>query len=453
MERKSTKLLDKAENGVEKLEDKKKGMEALVDSMVEAYSNAYKSTMDNAKKSFNELKSAPLIADMLKDGPKNKRELEKFLTKNDGASKLLLGLSEKIEHAVSNSKSVEEEIKKRYQQELAEATKKVEELAKKGTSSESEKKAFSDAEKAKEDIKKKMEEEISKQKQSADKELDVMANTMHKVQELSMLSAMLKKQKGEITKLHVVMDVLKPSGNTVKEINSQVEDEVKKFSEVIAKYGSLSTTNIRGFMQQELKSAVNLYKFANAELKELGMNKMLKHASKHSEEFANAKGSHYYERSADSRLENFGNAINAIYKDLTAREGGTSKMVDAIANYATAYAVAKLVSSALNDAKSTPDMVNKMANAIASKEYLLFKRKQEATEKGPGKDKPKASEVKVENSSQKAAEAELSKPVSLEWLGHYNDYIKKYDWAKEAAKNVYALYPGIEKKLAGNKAT
>ncbi len=458
IERKSEMIEEKAQKGINKIEDKRKGMEAILESELDALNNALKRNID-------------LTEEMLKkatDIPEVKAFFEK--NKNPSDKKVQAFVLEQLPNIIKNN---EESFKKRESEHIERETEKmnkllkpvdavIEKLGKKSDLDEKEKEKLEKANKKKDEIA----QEFKKSIENLHENTPELKAAKEQIGILKSMEEQIERVRSVVNDAYMVSKVqtaLKVEGPLIKEINRAIKEDVTEpFEEYIRSHGSHNISDIKDFMKGQLKDAVRSYKRSNAALSDLGILNIVNHIEDYKRFFEKvAKGATITAHMSNSRQKRFEGAIENVYNDvkLADKDINSSKFYSAIKNYAVAYAEAKLISMSLNGAGTVAEVTNNMHAALKSKDYMLLKPAKSVAKKKAGEDakaseaKQKAGAEEKKQESPKTSTEELSKRVSIAWLAEYEGYLRDNEWAKETAKRVYANYPGLEKKFKLNQIT
>lgn len=455
IEHKSEKAEEKAQKGISKIEDKRKGMDTILESELNALNKSLKLNIDLAKETLKNATSVPEIKEFFEKSknPSNKAVKGFVLEQLPGIIKKNEESFDKLE-----SEQIEKEQKK-LDKKLKPINAVIERLGKKDVLSDSERDKLEKARQDKDNValefKKSMDNliENSPELKAAKGQIDVLRSMNGQIERISAVV-------GDIYMVSKVQTALNIEGPLIKEINKAIKENVTEpFEEYIRSHGSHDISDIKDFMKGQLKSAVRSYKWSSAALKDLGVLSIVNHAEDYKEFFGKAASGKMFDYQANSRQRKLEGAIKNVYDDvkLADKDISASKFYSAIKYYAVAYAEAKLVSMSLKGAGTATDITNNMHAALKSGDYLLLKpaksgAKKKAAEEAKAKQAEQAKQP-VKQVSSEAVTAELSKQVSITWLAGYESYLKENEWAKETAKRIYAEYPGLERKFKLNQMT
>ena len=454
IERKSEKAEEKSQNGISRIEDKKKGMETILDSELDALNKSLKLNIDLAEETLKKVNDLPEIKAFF-DKSKNPsdKEIKAFVMEQ------LPGIIKNNEEIFNKmeSEQVEREQKK-MDRKLKPVNQVIERLGKKNVLKEGEReeleKARLEKDKIAQEFKKSMENlhETSPELKAAKKQMDILKSMNEQIERIRSVVS-------DAYMVSKVQAALMIDGPLIKEINKAIKEDVTEpFEEYIRSHSSHNLSDIKDFMKGQLKNAVKSYKWSNAALKDLGILKIVNHADDYKEYFGKAASGKMFDYQANSRQKKLDGAIRNVYDDvkLADKDISSSKFYSAIKYYAVAYAEAKLVNMSLKGAGTVAEVTNNMHAALKSKDFMLLKpanAKSGAKKKAAEEAKAKQAEPSAKQMSSEAASAELSKQVSITWLAGYESYLKENEWAKETAKRIYAEYPGLEKKFKLNQMT
>ena len=453
---KSEKLEQKSQKGVDKIEDKRNGLEEFLESTNKVLNKSLEFNIDFAKETLEKAKEIPEVKEFFE---KNKKPSDKAV--KAFVLEQLPNIIEKNEESFKKMKSdkVESEQKK-LEKTLKPVNAVIERLGKKDTLSDKEKEKLENAklekDKIAQEFKKSMENlvESSPELKSAKKQVDT----------LKLMEEQIDRIKDLVEDIHMTSEVrsaLRIDGPLIKEINKLIEeDTIEPFEEFVRKHGTFSLSEVKAFMKDEVKQAAKAYKYSNYAIKALGVSEAIDIVNEYDKYFGQATRGANFGLLANSRQKKLDAVIKGLFDDVKKAEKDidSSMLYGAVKFYAVAYAEAKLVRMSLKEAHSPNDITDNMHSALKSKDYLLLKHKpkqakKEAESKKEDEKKQKEANAPQKQSSAETATAEFSKQVSIAWLASYENYLKENEWAKETAKRVYAEHPGLEKKFKLNQIT
>ena len=481
IEKKSEKLEQKATNGIAKIEEKNKGIEYLVNSEIKARENASKAVLDQAKGYLKEArKDNPKLVELVPElkAANSAKSIEKFLKDQNAVKKAKESIRDyhagiivemnKDQTALNDQYDAKIESLKDMIPEVARSAMQQRLEAKKGSNPTTERlleEYEKQLEQLQEEKSKKLDKIISDKKYKERlKEAENLSNAIGQINEFRVRFNI---HGEEVSKLKVVKSALQPEGKLTRDINQVVEESaVKEFKNYIAKHGDIPMDQVRAFFNDKYHDAKATYKESNSLLKDLGMLKIVKRASKYTAEFVGSRNASFSGKSVQKMQDKFDDMVDNIYSDIKDKKSiKDSKLMSAMLGYANAYATVKIIENSLKNAKSVHDITNNMADLLKSKDYLLLKSGPiPKTGSSKGKAKVASNPVSASSTSNKqtsassaaaqaSSESELFKTVSIEWSYHYFEYLKSNEWAAQVANKVYNDHPGLKDKCMLNKET